>query len=619
MPEIHVGLVGQIVVFLAAAILAVVLFRRIGLSAVLGYLVAGILIGPSGIGFFREPQTLTSIAEIGVVMFLFVIGLELKLDKLIAMKRDILVLGGSQMALTGAIIGLAAWFLGLSGASALIAGFTLALSATSIALQLLEERGELQSEHGQRSFTVLIFQDIMIVPALALVPLLAPSTGEGGNWVSTLTAIGIGIGAIAIIVVAGLYLLNPLFRLLAQINAREVMTATALFIVLGSAELMHIAGMSMALGAFLAGVLLAESNFRHELEADIEPFRGLLLGLFFMSVGMMIDLSFVFANALWLTLAIIGLIAVKFGVVYAIASVHGANMVARLRASSVLTPSGEFSFVLIPLAVSIGAIGGEHGKFLIALAALSMLIGPLLFNFTDMIIRRMAKGSAVIEGEIVEDFNGAKGAALVIGGGRFGQVVNQMLLAARTDVTVIDNDIEMIQAASRFGFKIYFGDGSRLDVLRAAGGDKARIIAVCIDNKEAATRIAEIAKENFPLAEVYIRAYDRRHALEIMNHEPAYIIRETFESAMRFGEAALRGLGVEDDMVEAVEQDIRKRDAQRLAMQKSEGQMTAGMHLSYKSGVVPEPLTSPVGKTKALTAETQEALENAATRPGGQD
>jgi glutathione-regulated potassium-efflux system protein KefB len=610
MPEIHIGLIGQIVVFLAAAILSVLLFRRLGLSAVLGYLVAGILIGPSGIAFFKEPATLASLAEIGVVMFLFVIGLELKLDKLIAMKRDILVLGTSQMAATGVIIGLAAWFFGMTGVAAGIAGFALALSATSIALQLLEERGELQSVHGEKTFTVLIFQDMMIVPALAVIPLLAPGGGPDGDWLSSLRAIGIGIAGIAAIVLAGRYALNPLFHLLAKTNAREVMTATALFIVLGAAELMHIAGMSMALGAFLAGVMLAESNFRHELEADIEPFRGLLLGLFFMSVGMMIDLPFVYANALWLLLAVTALIAVKFAVVYVIAWAHRASMTARLRAASVLTPAGEFSFVLLPLAVGIGAVSGAEGKFLVALAALSMLIGPVLFTVIDRVIQRMSANGA-ISGEIVEDFDGAKGSALVIGGGRFGQVVNQMLLAARTDVTVIDNDIEMIQGASRFGFKIYFGDGSRLDVLRAAGAEKARIIAVCIDDKEAAIRIAEIARQNFPLAEVYIRAYDRRHALSLMDHEPAYIIRETFESAMAFGGAALRGLGVDEEMASMVAEDIRKRDAQRLMMQKSEGQMTAGSHLAYRSGVVPEPLTRPVGKTRALTVETQEALDNA--------
>jgi glutathione-regulated potassium-efflux system protein KefB len=611
MPEIHIGLVGQIVVFLAAAILSVVILRRLGLSAVLGYLVAGILLGPSGAGFFNQPETLTSIAEIGVVMFLFVIGLELKLDRLIAMKRDILVLGGSQMAISGTVIALVAWWFGLSAIAAAVAGFSLALSATSIALQLLEERGELQTVHGQKSFTVLIFQDMMIVPALALIPLFAPGGNAGGNWVSTLTAVAIGIAAIGIIVAAGLYALNPLFRLLAAINAREVMTATALFIVLGAAELMHLAGMSMALGAFLAGVLLAESNFRHELEADIEPFRGLLLGLFFMSVGMMIDLSFILQNLGWLAMAIMGLIALKFAVIFFIAAADGANMVARLTSAALLTPAGEFSFVLLPLAASINIIDGPTQKFLVALAALSMLLGPLLFTALERLIRRIAAQDATVAEEIDEDFDGARGTAIVIGGGRFGQLVNQMLLAARTDVTVIDNDIEMIQAAGRFGFKIYFGDGSRLDVLRAAGADKARIICICIDNKEAATLIAQIAQHNFPLAKIYVRAYDRRHALALMDHKPELIIRETLESALALGRGALDGLGLSSDLIEEVNEDVRQRDAQRLMMQKSEGQITAGIHLNYRTGVVPEPLIQPVGKAKALSPETQEALDNA--------
>ncbi len=335
------------------------------------------------------------------------------------MRRDIFVLGGSQMGITAVLLGLFAWLMGLGAVAAGLIGFSLALSATSIALQLLEERGELQAEHGQKTFTVLLFQDIMIVPALAVIPLLAPSAGTGGGWLSNLQAIGIGVAAIAIIILAGRYLLNPLFRILATTGAREVMTATALFIVLGAAELMHLAGMSMALGAFLAGVLLAESNFRHELEADIEPFRGLLLGLFFMSVGMMIDLAFVADHWLALAGATLGVVLIKFAVVYGIAFLNRASRKARLRAASVLTPAGEFSFVLLPLGVSLAILDGEEGKFAVALAALTMLVGPLLFKAIDLWIERLERANEAQPSEIEEDFATAKGAAIVIGGGRF--------------------------------------------------------------------------------------------------------------------------------------------------------------------------------------------------------
>jgi glutathione-regulated potassium-efflux system protein KefB len=607
----HFNPIDLIVVFLAAAIIGVMLFRRAGLSAVLGYLVAGIVIGPSGVGFFDEPATLASIAEIGVVMFLFIIGLELKFDTLMGMRRDIGVVGGGQMLVTTAAFALAAWSFGLPVTAALAVGFALALSATSIALQLLNERGELQAPHGQKTFTVLIFQDIATVPALALLPLLGSSGAEPRSAMEVLQAIGIGLGALAVIVIAGRYLLNPLFKLLAETGAHEVMTASALFIVLGAASLMHLAGMSMALGAFLAGILLAESNFRHELEADIEPFRGLLLGLFFMSVGMLIDLRFVWEQIGALIGVTVLMLIGKFAIAYVIAMLDRAKPMDRLRFAALLTPSGEFAFVLLPLATGIGLVDATTGKFLTAAAAMTMFVGPVLARAVDMIAARQPTTDLVAAPDAIDaDLFQARGSAIVIGGGRFGQLVNQMLLAARTDVTVIDNDIEMIQAAGRFGFKIYFGDGSRLDVLRAAGAENARIIAVCIDNKEAAVRIAEICRLTFPLAKVFVRAYDRRHALELMDHEPEFIVRETFESALAFGKAALKGLGLEDEFATDVQAEIRKRDEQRLIMQKADGLM-AGIHLNYRAGVQPEPLVAPTAKSKALSAETQEALEAA--------
>jgi glutathione-regulated potassium-efflux system protein KefB len=610
-------LIGQAVVFLGAAAIAVPLFRRLGLSGILGYLVAGIAIGPSGIGFFTDPNTLFGIAEIGVVMFLFVIGLELKISQLIAMRRDIAWLGSLQMiptALALMAIGIAAF--GMSWQASLVVGLALALSATSIALQILQERGHMRHVYGKKVFSILLFQDISVVPILALVPLLAVGAGQPKTGGETALAIGIGFTAVAAIIVAGRYLLNPVFRELAKLNSQELMTIFALLIVLGSAWVMMKAGMSMALGAFIAGMLLAESNFRHELEADIEPFRGLLLGLFFMSVGMLIDLSYVKANVALVLAATLGLIAIKFLICVAIGISEKAPAQGYLRSASILTPAGEFSFVILPLALSLGIIDERMQKLFMAVAAFSMLLGPLVSKAVDVILQKQEAAGAA--GPRVEDFEGANGNALVIGFGRFGQVVNQMLLTSGTDVTVIDNDIEMIEAAGGFGFKVYYGDGQRLDVLRAAGAEKAEVICVCIDNQEAAVVIAEIVSANFPLAKLVVRAYDRRHAIELMAHEPEAVVRETFESALVFGRSTLEALGQSREAAEAFQEDVRKRDLARLEMQRVGGDMKSGLHLTHKQAVrqavKPTPLDAPQQKSKGLTPETQDLLDKAAAR-----
>jgi voltage-gated potassium channel Kch len=385
--------------------------------------------------------------------------------------------------------------------------------------------------------------------------------------------------------------------------------------VLGAAWIMMKAGMSMALGAFIAGMLLAESNFRHELEADIEPFRGLLLGLFFMSVGMLIDLTYVKVNLPLVVATTLGLIAIKFAICVALGVSERAPATSYLRAAGILTPAGEFSFVILPLALSLGIIAEGPQKLFIAVAAFSMLLGPLVSKAVDVVLlKQEAQGAA---GPRVEDFEGANGNALVIGFGRFGQVVNQMLLTSGTDVTVIDNNIEMIEAAGSFGFKVYYGDGQRLDVLRAAGGEKAEVICVCIDNQEAAVAITEIVKANFPLAKLLVRAYDRRHAIEIMAHEPDSVVRETFESALKFGRNTLELLGQAADQADEVLEDVRKRDLARLEMQRV-GDLKSGSHLTHKQAVrdsvKPTPLDAPQQKSKGLTAETQDVLDKAAAR-----
>ncbi len=476
----EVSLLTLPLVLLAAAVISVPIARFGRLSAIVAYLVAGVVIGPYGLGMFARPETIVTVAELGVVMLLFLIGLELELSRLLAMRRDIFGLGVAQLVLTaGAIAGLAIATGMFNWRAALVAGLALALSATAIALRILEERGHLQQPYGQRAFAILLFQDMAVVPLLALIPLLAPrgAVTEQVTLAETASSVGLAGLAIAALVVAGRYLLNPFFRLLAWTDAREIMTAAALLVVLGSALLMQAVGMSMALGAFLAGVLLAESSYRHELEADIEPFRGLLLALFFMGVGMTIDMRIVMAN-LWLVVAAaIVITLLKAGIVWALFRVTCARRGEALQAGSVLTGAGEFAFVLLPLGTSLGILSATQGSLLSAIAAVTLLIGPPFAEVTERLLRRFARTQ---EPE-AEDFGGTTPSVLVIGFGRFGQIVSQYLLAEGVDVTAIDLDSDMIPIAARFGFKVYYGDGTRLDVLRAAGLEKARLIAICVD------------------------------------------------------------------------------------------------------------------------------------------
>jgi glutathione-regulated potassium-efflux system protein KefB len=592
------------VVLLAAAVLSVPIARRLGLSAIVAYLIAGIIVGPFGLAVFGTPESIIPVSELGVVMLLFLIGLELELGRLLAMRRAIFGLGAAQLAVTGLAIGILAYAAGLvDWRGAVIAGLALAMSATAIALQILEERGQLQHDYGQRAFAILLFQDMAVVPLLAALPLLAQ--GEAGPHASLadgLRAVALIAGAIALIVVAGLYLLNPFFRLLAQTGSREVMTAAALLVVLGAALLMQKSGMSMALGAFLAGVLLAESNYRHELEADIEPFRGLLLALFFMGIGMNIDVAVVLAN-IWLILVAAVIITVlKAAIVWLLFRATCAHRGDALRAGSVLTGAGEFAFVLIPLGGSIGVLDTRQASIITAIAAMTMLLGPLVASFTDALLRRLARP----EEQEPDDFSDARGTVLVIGFGRFGQIVSQCLLAEGIDVITIDNDPDMIQQAARFGFKVYYGDGTRLDVLRAAGAVEARLVAICVDNREAASRIVDLIHADFPGTKIYVRSFDRRHSLQLIGKGVDLEVRETYESALLFGRKTLEGLGLDPERAAAVEEFVRRRDLDRLALQEAEG-IGAGLDL-LRAQMAQEPLSKPARETRPLNPEAQEIV-----------
>jgi len=590
-------------------VVAVPVFRLLGLSAVLGYLAAGVAIGPSGLSLVEDPQTIATVAELGVVLLLFIIGLELKLSHLWEMKRDIFGLGFAQLAVTALCLGGAAYAIGFSPQASFVTGAAVALSATAIALQMLGERNDLQTPYGQRSFAILLFQDLSVVPLLAILPLLASgAAAEHGSLLDRLLTVGEAMLGIAAVVLIGRYGLNPFFRILARSGAREVMTASALLVVLGAALLMQEVGLSMAMGAFLAGLLLAESNFRHQLEADIEPFRGMLLGLFFMSVGMSIDLALVREQWLLLLVAAPVVVLGKTLLIAVLSKLFGASWRDGLRSGTLLCTAGEFAFVLLPVATGLGIMSAAEAQPVTALAAITMLLGPILSTIVEKVLSNRS------ESEEQPDLHGLPGQegelesrVLVIGFGRFGQIVNQVLLAQGIEATVIDKDVERIRDAGRFGLQVYFGDGTRLDVLRAAGAEKAEMICICIDDRESMTKIIEIIHENFQNARSFARAFDRIHAIELMNLDVDYQIREVFESAIVFGRAALEELGTDPEAAAAAANDVRKRDIARLVLQKEVGTM-GGAELVVGAKITPEPLTVPTSRARALSPETRDIL-----------
>lgn len=595
------------VVLLAAAVVAVPIFKRIGLGSVLGYLIAGLIIGPFGFAFFHDSASILHIAELGIVMYLFVIGLEMQPSHLWGLRREIFGLGTLQivacsLALTG--VGLLfgfTWQVAFIGA----AGFV--LTSTAIVMQLLGDRGDIAQPHGQKIVSILLFEDLLIVPLLAIVAFMAPNHVVESTS-TRLENIGIGLIAIAGLIAAGYWLLNPLFRLLAAAKAREVMTAAALLVVLGAALLMQVSGLSMAMGAFLAGVLLSESTFRHQIEADIEPFRGLLLGLFFLGVGMSLDLSVVAQNWQLIISGVLALMFAKALMIYVIARVTKSSHSEALDRALLMAQGGEFAFVLFTAAVSAQVIDNTVKSNLTAIVVLSMVLTPII----GIIFSRFTKTDETVSLENVSVAEGLSGSVLMIGFGRFGQVTSQLLLARGVDVTIIDNDIDMIQNAEKFGFKIYYGDGGRLDILHASGAESAQAIVVCVDSKETTNRIVELVTHEFPLAKLLVRSYDREHSLYLVKQKVDYMMRETFESAIKFGEVILQELGVDEDEVRIISDEIRDRDNERFETEIAADDVYAGAGMQY-SHTHPRP-TAPLIRPKQAgrilnDEETQKDLD----------
>jgi glutathione-regulated potassium-efflux system protein KefB len=594
----------QVVVLLGAGILAVTVFKRLGLGSVLGYFTAGLIIGPFGLGLFADPQAILHVAELGVVMFLFIIGLEMQPSRLWNRRRQIFGLGAAQVAACGALLTLVGLLSGLRWPVAFIAAMGFVLSSTAAVAQILDERGETSTPRGQKTVSILLLEDLAIVPLLAIVALMAPAdpAAESSRWVS----IGIALAAVVGLLAAGRWLLNPLFRILAAANAREVMTAAALLVVLGTALLMQSSGLSMAMGAFLAGVLLSESTFRHQLEADIEPFRGILLGLFFLSVGMSLDLSVFTTDWQRIGVGVIAFMLVKGIGVYAIARLLRDSHADGLHRAMLMAQGGEFAFVLYSAATAAGVFDAQVNSLFTAIVILSMALTPLAMLALRWLLPNVEQS---LDG--IEEARDLHGSVLIIGFGRFGQVASQSLLARGIDVTIIDTDIEMIQSAAEFGFKVYYGDGTRLDVLHASGAHTARAIAVCVDDRAAASRIAELVMSEFPLAKLLVRAYDREHALQLIHAGVDLPIRETFESAVLFGETALRALGVPDAEAAEIAADVRRRDAERLDLEVSGG-IGAGNALLLGNAPKPTPFTTPRRPGRALNEEATATLTTSA-------
>ena len=562
----------QAFIYLIAAVVAVPIAKRIGLGSVLGYLIAGIIIGPV-IGLVgSETQDLQHFAEFGVVMMLFLVGLELEPRLLWEMRSKLMGLGGVQVSLTTILIAIIAYGFGYVWQTSLVIGFIGALSSTAIVLQTLGEKGLLKSEGGQASFSVLLFQDIAVIPMLALVPLLVlpefsnqvtagdhePSHSliDGlPGWAVTLTT----LGAIGVVILGGHFLSRPLFRFIAQSKLREIFTAAALMLVIAIALLMELVGLSPALGTFLAGVVLANSEYRHELESDIEPFKGLLLGLFFITVGAGIDLKFLVEQYSIVALLTIGAIAIKFIVLFFTARSMGLPKAGGWLMALGLCQVGEFGFVLINFSVQNNALPTDLAKLFSLVVALSMLLTPFLFIFYDKII-----SGHMPENDQPADKIDEHGTVIIAGHGRFGQVINRLLLASGFKTVVLDHKSTLVEGMRKFGVRTFFGDASRPDLLHSAGLSSAKILIVAIDDPERAIEIVKFARRERPDIHIVARAEDRHYVYELYAAGANDIVRETFDSAVRAGRYSLLALGENPEHTEEVEKAFVKHDREAL-------------------------------------------------------
>jgi len=554
-------LTAQVALLLAAAVIAVPVFRKLRLGAVLGYLAAGMLVGPSGFGLITNVGAILTFAEFGVVLLLFVIGLELQPSRLVTMRRTVFGVGTLQVALTTLLLGFAAWAFGLSFANAALVGFALSLSSTALVLQVLAERQELKAHHARAAFGTLLFQDVAAMAVLAALPLIGAATAHvaGGprGWLP-------GLGALIAVVAGGRYALRPLLRVVAESRLRETFTATALLVVVGTAVLFAAAGLSMALGAFIAGVLLADSEYRHELEADIEPFKGLLLGLFFIATGMSASIGTLLARPGTVLLLLFLLLVLKALAGWLVALLSGYRGASARRFATDVCGGGEFAFVLLALAAQAGLIDPELGDLLVIVVTLSMMATPLLINTHAWLEERLAPATAAAPFDVPES---TEPRVLIAGFGRFGQIVGRVLRAKGIRFTALEASQAQVDFVRRFGNKLYYGDASRLDLLNAAGTERAEVLVIAVDDVEASVTIAELARRHFPKLKILARARNRQHAFRLMDVGVSLVIRETYASSLEAAHEALLALGLPPAEARASVKTFRAHDEQMLIEQ----------------------------------------------------
>ncbi|MBE4582104.1 glutathione-regulated potassium-efflux system protein KefB [Vibrio navarrensis] len=540
------------VIFLSAAVVAVSLAQRFGLGSVLGYLLAGVAIGPWGLGVISDVDAILHFAELSVVLLLFLIGLELNPKKLWQMRVPILGLGGAQVLVTTLVIASIVTLFDLAWTSALVIGMGLALSSTAIALKVLEEQGLARTETGQSGFAVLLFQDIAVIPMLALLPLLSGG-GMSGDWLSAVATLA-GVGAL---LVGGHFLLRPLFRYVVMTGVRELFTVTALLVVLGIAMLMQQLGLSMALGTFLAGVLLAESEYRHELEIAIEPFKGLLLGLFFIALGMAVNLGLLVAFPLEILLAVLGLVAVKGAVLYLLGRLVGMRAKARSKMAAILSQGGEFAFVIFTTASKEGLLNDNEVAFLLVVVSLSMVTTPLLLSLQNgWYARTLNQESEALSPDVVD----TEPRVIIAGFGRFGQIIGRLLYANKIKITVLESDASQIKLLRKYGYKVFYGDATQLDLLRAAGAEKAEALVICTDSPDQVMNIVELCRQHFPNLKLMARARSRVEAYQLLGYGIHTYSRETFLGALDLGRQTLVELGIHPYQAKRAEAHFRKLD-----------------------------------------------------------
>ena len=565
-------------VMLGAALVMVLVFRRFGIGAVLGYLIAGILIGPQGFQLISNAETILEFSEIGIILLLFIVGLELAPARLMRMREAIFGLGLSQVVLCGiALFLLIMATTNFTLAASIAIGLPLALSSTAQVLPMLQSSGRMNTPTGEKAFSILLFQDLSIIPLLTIIAALSRAPQEDGGQSGWLTAL-YAIIAIGGLILAGKYLLQPLLKVIGRIAERELFIVAGLVAVFGSAALMEFIGLSPALGAFIAGVMLANSPYRHELEADIDPFRSLLLGFFFLAVGMMLDLDVVVENTAFVIGAAFALVAVKIAIIFGLGKLFGMDTNPALAMGMLLSQGGEFGFVLFSEAEKALLIEPEASSLFGAVITISMATTPFLM----LLARRFSTGSSKSTTDLEDPGNAERASVIIVGQGRFGQTVSQMLLAAKIPLTLIDIKPEQIDIHQQFGSKVFYGDGTRVDLLRRAGAHQAEAIVFCIDDLEFGPEQVRQIIQSFPETKIFVRVYDRRQLIALKGLGIAGMKREVFESAIHLAKQTMYAIDIDDRLIDEVDEEFRQRDCDRLEAQlKSGGDMLAGGELRF--------------------------------------